>query len=467
MSWEETMSAHPSPDTLTGFLDGRLSRSENAQVVSHLLAGCSSCRRQTEAHWRRMEEGLRAARAKIGEEEEGLAAASSGLDAPLARALETVRQAQARLMRERSEAPKLAERIAAHPHSRQVTLVRNSRRFQTWGLCELLLKRSYGLRYDNPRMGAELAELALLVAEVLSPATYEASLIEDLKGRAWSYLANSRRILADFRGAREAIAEATACLERGTGDPFERAGLLIVSAALDRCRGEFLEAIQKLDRAIAIYRKYNDHGQVAQAVLDKGYAYMRAEKPRVAMRYFREVLELADPSENPQLVLCAEHNLTMCLNELGRHEEAWTRLPRLKELHQRSSDQLSQLRLRWVEAQILLGLDRADEAEAAFREVREGFAEEGLAYDVALVSLDLATIHLRRGETADLRQLATEVLDIARSRSVDRDAMAALILFANAAKVEQVTIGLIQEIVAAISRARVEGEPDLSPERSP
>ena len=335
-------------------------------------------------------------------------------------------------------------------------MVRNSRRFQTWGLCELLLQRSWDLRFDNPRTGAELAQLGLFVAEALDPDSYEPALLEDLKGRAWGYLGNNRRILSDFRGAREALVESAECLGRGTGDPCERAQLLFVEAALDRSHGCFPEAIQKFDRALAIYRKFSGESDIACILIEKGHTYLRAGKAVVARSCFLDALDLLDPEEDLHFVLAAEHNLVLCLTEVGDHEEAWRRLPRLRELHLELSDQLNRIRLRWLEAKVLLGLERVHEAEAGFLEVRAAFIEEGVAYDVALVSLDLAAIYARCGRFSELRSTAAEALEIVRSRSVHRDAIAAMILFAEAAKLEQVTLGLIREMTSAVTEARTQ-----------
>lgn len=41
------------------------------------------------------------------------------------------------------------------------------------------------------------------------------------------------------------------------------------------------------------------------------------------------------------------------------------------------------------------GLDRLDEAERAFLGTRQGFLDQGIGYDAALASLDLALVYLR------------------------------------------------------------------------
>ena len=155
--------------------------------------------------------------------------------------------------------------------------------------------------------------------------------------------------------------------------------------------------------------------------------------------------------------------MTYCLNELGRHAEALRELEKLRPLHEELSDRMNLLRLRWLEGKILQGLERFDEAEAAFLAVRGGFIEEAIGYDAALVSLDLATIYAAKGRVGELRRLAEEMLPIFESRDLHREALAALILFRKAAEAEQVTLGLAREIASYLEKAR--NNPNLKFER--
>src|SRR5947209_7185604 len=110
------MDRHPSPELFFDFLDGRLSRRRNREVVRHLLDGCPVC------------PALPASRA-LGFE---YAAAFDAVEQDLAER----RQA---LARERAEAPEQLREIAVQPFYRQWIMVTDSPRFRTWGFCELLL----------------------------------------------------------------------------------------------------------------------------------------------------------------------------------------------------------------------------------------------------------------------------------------------------------------------------------------
>src|SRR4051812_26616045 len=59
--------------------------------------------------------------------------------------------------RERAEALQLFAELAHHPAERRTLIVRNSARFHTWGLCELLLRRSREQNFLDAAQGEDLA----------------------------------------------------------------------------------------------------------------------------------------------------------------------------------------------------------------------------------------------------------------------------------------------------------------------
>jgi hypothetical protein len=102
----------------------------------------------------------------------------------------------------------------------------------------------------------------------------------------------------------------------------------------------------------------------------------------------------------------------------------------------------------WCGGRIAAAAGPAAAAEASFRQAREGFIAEGMGYETALVSLDLACLLAEEGRLPEVRQLAAEMLPVFESRDVAAEAHAALYLFAQAAWSEGVT----QELVAEVRR---------------
>jgi hypothetical protein len=68
------------------------------------------------------------------------------------------------------------------------------------------------------------------------------------------------------------------------------------------------------------------------------------------------------------------------------------------------------------------------------------------------VLLDLATVVDRRGDGAEFKRLAAEMVPIFALRDVHPEALAALALFQKAAAAEQVDRALLDRITAELSR---------------
>ena len=112
------------------------------------------------------------------------------------------------------------------------------------------------------------------------------------------------------------------------------------------------------------------------------------------------------------------------------------------------------MRLRWVEGRIALGTGEGPAAETAFREVQREFFELHMGYDAALVSLDLAVLYAQAGRLTELKSLAVEIMPVFESREVNREAMAALLMFQHAAQEERLTVDLARQLAAFLKRER-------------
>ena len=117
------------------------------------------------------------------------------------------------------------------------------------------------------------------------------------------------------------------------------------------------------------------------------------------------------------------------LASAGRFAEARELLPEVETLCRSAGSRLDEIRLRWVAGRIAAGLGDRTGARQAFDGARREFAARGMAYDAALVSLELAVLLIENGQTAEVRELAEEIAEIFRARDVHRETLAALAVF--------------------------------------
>lgn len=69
---------------------------------------------------------------------------------------------------------------------------------------------------------------------------------------------------------------------------------------------------------------------------------------------------------------------------------------------------------------------------------------------------DLALLYLREGRAADVKRLAEEIHPIFQAQDVHREALAALRLFQDAARQEQLTVKVLREYVRYLKEARTD-----------
>lgn len=358
------------------------------------------------------------------------------------------------LAAERRQAGQLWQEMQSLNAAARRELVWEDSRFQSWGFFELLVDKARSMVLEEPRQAEESLRLALDVTEHLDSETYGAGSVESAKARAWASLGNALRVLADFRQAELAFNEAEAHLANGWHDPLDEALLLEYRASLRRAQRRFDEALQLLNAAIALYREIKEpHGQ-GRATMAKGLVLRYAGEAEAASGLFRESLLLLDGNEEPRLLALSHANLIGSLLDSGRVREAAALIPEARKLVAEFGKRTDERRLRWLEGICAANLGNSKEAEAIFLELIEVFTKDRHSYDVALLSLELAGVYARQGRTADVKRLAAEMLPVFQSFEIHREALAALIVFQKAAEMEQLSVGLVEEVTTFLQRAR-------------
>jgi tetratricopeptide (TPR) repeat protein len=442
---------HPNEFLLEELLRS-LSR-EHLEVVEH-LAGCVTCRRHLKGFPRRRSGPIAAKLADVLQWPQQTVDYGSAL-----RETErTLEHRELALAQERAEAPSLFLELTRCSLEQRDVRLEGSPRFHTWGVFELLIERSFETRIQDPGGSEELSLLALRLSEHLDPDRYGSRLIEDLRARAWAYIANSCRIRSDLQGAEEAFSIAHVHLRKGTRDSLERAILLDLEASLRRDQRRFDDAFRLLRRAIAIFLQNDQGHRAGRSLIKLSTVHYYADDPEGGISLLYRAIELIDPEEDPRLFLCARHNLIDYLASCGRYLEAQKYYRAALPLYRAFPDALTQNRRKWVKGKIARGIGQPDQAEALFLEARDGFVCEGIPYDTALVSLDLAVLYAEQARTADLKRLAGEMVPLFSSLYLRREALAALSYLKHAAKAESATVDLVSAVAAFLRRTEHEPE---------
>ena len=262
------------------------------------------------------------------------------------------------------------------------------------------------------------------------------------------------RIFGDLRKADEAFAKFSELWKAGKDDPstlLDEGRLIAMKAALRREQRCFDEALELLDQALALDKHEALRGVL---LLSKSKALEEAGDAAEALTVLRSAAAFIDPAAEPRHFLCYRQNLLLLLVELQGFTEATALFPEVTELSRRLGNRLDRLRLRWAEARIADGHKEVDRAISLFNQVRADFISADMTFDAALVSLDLATLFAREGRPAEVKAMARSLVPIFEAQGVDREALASLAAFRQAAEREAASVSLIRTAKECLARAR-------------
>lgn len=326
-----------------------------------------------------------------------------------------------------------------------------TKRFRGLALARMLLEEA---RKNVPAQPIAVLELAEVAYAILLR-TPERPGINDLMVQAAGLRGNALRATGKLQEADERIAGARSFIRMGgVTDPLVVAEVDWFEGALRKDQRRFREAEGLLIRSAALFQLAEGKTEAARALLSLGLMYYDQQELQKAAEVTRAALQNLSPETEPQLCLCGRHNLTLILCETGQHEAAAEAMAADEALYRQFSDAWTLLRQRWLAGKIADRFGRSEEAEQALLSVRQGFVDEGIGYDAAMVSLDLALLYKRQGRTAELRQLGAEIHMIFRAEDIHREAIAALLFFKDAVRQDQATVEVIEDLAAYLKRAR-------------
>jgi tetratricopeptide (TPR) repeat protein len=441
---------HPRPAELERFLLGELSPTEAARVVAHLLTGCADCRLA-------MVPLATVVFTPDMAPEPPADSEHPEYDFPLFRAFAAARRYVATRAGERAEAERDREDLPLREVPLPEPLDERARSVRDWQRCEQMIARCHELRRQGPEAMVAAASLAVGLAEAISPEVAGPLVLADLQARAWAERGNARRIADDLPGAEADLARALEKTSHGTGDPRLLARLMNLTASLRTDQRRFEEAFQLLDWVYGIQRDLGESHEAGRALISKSNAAAYALDLDEAVRLLGQGLALVNADREPGLVLAAVHNLLSHLVDSGQIPEARRVFRESRDLYAAYGGPIENLKARWLEGRIASGLGDSMEAERAFLDVRRGFEQADLPYDMALVALDLAALWLEQGRNREIQVLLDKTVIIFQVRDIRREAVAALLMLREAFERDCATAAMLRTVAAELQR--LEGQP--------
>ena len=242
-------------------------------------------------------------------------------------------------------------------------------------------------------------------------------------------------------------------------DPLDEARLLDLEASLRRAQRRLPEALALLDHALALGKEK----ATGRILILKAKTLEELGDYERAVSVLRQADPFLDAKSEPRLLLCHRFNLLDYLCHLGRFTEAVPLLSPVRDLAAALGNELDLVRLRWLEGRLAAGLGHVEEAIEALRLVRADFTNRGIAYDAALVTLELAALLAAQGRTREVKDLARHSAPLFKAQGVHREALAALAVFRQAAEKETLTAEAAYEILGFLRVARLDSGLQFAP----
>lgn len=295
------------------------------------------------------------------------------------------------------------------------------------------------LAHRDPQLALVAARTAVAYARAAKHARASKHLLADLRAEAWATLANVHRVLDDFKAADAAWQRVDALLPRGSGDPVLAGEVAERKASHWRGIRRFSRARHCLRLAASVYRQSGDHQRLGRVRLAEASVHFYELDTRKALRAVVAAFDLIDPAADPALTAWCLHLFALCLADGGEAEYALEWIDLLDHGYAEEGGSLA-IRSSWLRGRLYARLGNWHAAERHLDAVRREFLARGQDYDAALAGVDLAVAYCEQGQLSAVRLLASEMYPVFLSKDIPREASAALILFARAAREERLEV---------------------------
>jgi tetratricopeptide (TPR) repeat protein len=319
-------------------------------------------------------------------------------------------------------------------------------------LCTALLDSVREAIFDSPEEALCRASLGVEISQSLTGEAGEAPQGADLRARAWGELANAKRVLCDFAGAREAFALAWEALEEGTGEPRLESLLASHYAAMLAAVRDFPQCLRWIDHSLRLAQSHGDSVWVGFQMVAKASFEWGASRWNEAIETSLAALPLLDPERDSRTYLVALANLAVYLEGTGQVREALACVERLQPLLGQHTERRHRLYALWLEARLAKRLGQCERSETVLREVLRGWLEVKMPTNAAQARLELAILLQEQGRHDEALEFVRAAIEVYQAHGIGPDALAAMIVAQRAVEAKALSTAILLELRDRISK---------------
>jgi tetratricopeptide (TPR) repeat protein len=305
---------------------------------------------------------------------------------------------------EDAEAATIVPKLIATP-----SMIQAHPEWRTAGVVRRLLTVVDERNFSDPKLAADLAALAVEVAESLDATQYPHDTVMKLRARAWGERGYALYYIGSYKESLHALDRTDELLSKCSVSDFESA-----DTALHRAQvyGE----LERLDDAIAlanaaedVFRRFGNARRVLAAKATKATLLMLARRYDEALLVHERIS--ANPTADASSRALAVYHAAMCYREQSQFTQAKGLFAEAMAEFERHGNTAARAKATWSLGTVFALEQHYVEALTLLNQARLEFTELGMAEDVALSSVDAAEALLmldRPAEVPDLCQSAME-----------------------------------------------------------
>ncbi len=224
------------------------------------------------------------------------------------------------------------------------------------------------------------------------------------------------------------------------------------------------EAVGLYEEAVRLANRVADKHMCGKTSLDLAVAHFYEGSVKKALGQVPLAAQQIDTLAEPEMGLALIHNTLFFLEADKQEQLALGLVDRADCWYAELDSPLLGHRAGWLRGRLHLSLGHYRTAINHLELARRGFVACGQAYDAALTGFDLGMAWIAVGGHFRVAHMAREMYSVFTAHEIPREAAATLVLFADAAKQQRLTVAMLRQLAQKLEPLR---RPGARPEPAP
>jgi len=331
-----------------------------------------------------------------------------------------------RLQNERDAAASVVEQLLRDTPREEWSALAERADLRTCGALERLGNFVAETLDRDPQHALAMAELAVSIAEGVSPTAYPNVVVAQLRAHAWKDVGQSLAYLGRYREALEALDRAESHIASFGALAHDRAIVRFVRATTLQEVDRHDESLALLAECNAVFRDHGDNRRLLLCGIAEGVLLHRLRKYREAREAYLLLLAETRDSIDRESLACLHNVIGFCSVDLGDYGAAEVHLSRAIELFEELRQPLRVARAELGRGKLFVRKGEIDRGVAHLRVIRVRFLRHGMTEEAGICALEIVEALLLRGDAADAEALARQVISDFTAAALNTRAITAL-----------------------------------------